>query len=149
VVQRGFVFVGSLVALLAAACSDKERCQADKSLAEVCADGHCPKDFAEAIARGLSCDVDFHQVWRDGRNGAVGMSSGYGARIYYFEGQQPVGYETYTDQLDANESCPSRYVNGQRSLVPYRYVAGSVEPCTPCPNYVSDELPLCTDAELE
>lgn len=149
VAERGFLLVGCLVALLASACSDKERCGADKSLAELCADGHCPKDFEDAVARGLSCDLNFYQVWRDGDNRAVGIDSGYNGSIYYFEGEQLVGYEAYTDQLDANESCPSQHVTGRRSLVTYRYVTGSVRPCSPCPDYVSDDVPLCTDAQLE
>jgi len=148
VADRGLIFVGCLVALLASACSDKE-CDADKSLAEICADGHCPRDFNDAVAKGLSCDVSFYQVWRDGENRAVGVASGFGGGIYYFEGQQLVGFETYTDLLDANDSCPRSYAVGRRTLVTIRDAAGSVASCSLCPDYVTDDLPRCTEAELE
>lgn len=142
--------------LAVAACSDAarddERCEADDTLAEVCARaGDCPEDLSSAITRGKACDAGgFYEMWRDGDRRAIGVSSGYAGKIYQFQGAQLVGIHSWTDQLEGD--CPSDFVNGKLALSVPVYVYGTepttVEYCVLCPEWQVDDRPLCTAEQV-
>lgn len=133
------------------ACSEGERCEADKTLAQACAgSGDCPDNLGAAIAKGQACEGVFYEMWRDGDRRAIGVNSGYGARLYHFEGARLVGIHSWTDQLGG--ACPSNFVNGKVVLrtptYPQRDEAETVEYCVLCPDWQIDDRPLCTAAQL-
>lgn len=143
--RRRVTIAGCVALLLTSACGDKQRCEADKSLAEVCADGHCPKDFRDAATRGRGCELGYLMIWRKGEQRAVGIA-GESANIYYFQGQQLVGFEVSSDAVDPNAPCPGSWVNGEQSLLPGDE---EIEECTPCSERQIYDLPRCTEAQLE
>jgi len=143
--RHGFLFASGVALLLTIACSGDERCEAEKSLAEVCADGSCPKDFKDAAARGRACDGGYLMMWRKGEDRAIGLA-GESANVYYFHGQQLVGFGISSDQLSANSKCPGSWVNGEQSLL---IGDEDVEECTPCSERPIYDLPRCTEAQLQ
>jgi hypothetical protein len=145
------VIAGCAALLLTLACGGKQRCKADLSLAEACADGYCPADLNEAVAKAQACEAPYFELWREGDHRALGVAA-EGVVLYYFEGNQLVGRESADDQL-SEDPCPSLFVNGARSLNRYddpRYNDSStVEYCVACEQWVHEgERPLCTAEQL-